>query len=281
MVKFHVLLKKLMKEKSLSGQAIANIVGVSQKTISRYATGEVTPNDIMQRRILEAIESLNEDKSVKLRKMTDMVRSMIPSDEELYDMELKMEEMEVEDKRQTAVNVFSLLTKRNQESFLQFHECFFNLCWYEYVLVKLFNMLPEVNQNYLLEDLQNVQVHFKDMSEQPLLCKKISSYYIMIEESCNFEIEDFDKFINISDTYEKNTCTDNFKEYIENASPQSVVLLAEHLEELLSFDAKDWHFLMLVQMMALRDHGVNMYGCDVIGDKLFGLIKYMKEKGEN
>ena len=38
---------------------------------------------------------------------------------------------------------------------------------------------------------------------------------------------------------------------------------------------------MLVQMMALRDHGVNMYGCDVIGDKLFGLIKYMKEKGEN
>ncbi|MBQ6843573.1 MAG: helix-turn-helix transcriptional regulator [Agathobacter sp.] len=267
-----------MKEKHLSGQAIADKVGTSQKTISRYARGEVTPNEEMQRRILEAIESLSEKKSVKLSKITDLIRGRIPSEEELCELE---NHQEMVDDLETAIRIFSLLTQKNQESFLRFCDCFFNLCWYEYVLVRYFNLLSEEYQSYLLEDLQNVQVSFKDMSEQPLLCKKISSYCIMIEESQNFELEDFDKFETMSDSYEKTTCTDIFQEKIENISSQSVKLLAEHLEELLSMDAKDWHFLMLVQMMALKDHGVNIYGREVVGDKVLGLMKYMKEKGEN
>ena len=52
-------LKSLMKERKISGQRIADAVDISQKTVSRYATGESEPTEGMQRSILSAIAELS------------------------------------------------------------------------------------------------------------------------------------------------------------------------------------------------------------------------------
>ena len=47
--------KTLMKERKISGQRIASELNVSQKTISRYSTGEIVPSEEIQQRILQVI----------------------------------------------------------------------------------------------------------------------------------------------------------------------------------------------------------------------------------
>ena len=62
--RFSQRLSKLMKERKISGQKIAAAVGKSQKTISRYATGEIEPTEELKNaifRVIADISGLEED----------------------------------------------------------------------------------------------------------------------------------------------------------------------------------------------------------------------------
>ena len=55
-------LKATMKKYKITGQQIADMVGVAQKTISRYARGESTADIGRQEEIKKALELLIKDK---------------------------------------------------------------------------------------------------------------------------------------------------------------------------------------------------------------------------
>ena len=63
---FSKRLTQLMKQRKISGQKIGEAVGKSQKTISRYANGEIDPPVEMKNKIYKAISDLSGYENLKL-----------------------------------------------------------------------------------------------------------------------------------------------------------------------------------------------------------------------
>ena len=57
--RFSHRLTVLMRKRKISGQKIGELVGKSQKTISRYANGEVEPSNEVKNQIYGAIAKLS------------------------------------------------------------------------------------------------------------------------------------------------------------------------------------------------------------------------------
>ena len=55
---FADVLKTLMKKYKISGQKIADRIGKSQKTVSRYANGDVVPKKKIQEQVLQAVAEI-------------------------------------------------------------------------------------------------------------------------------------------------------------------------------------------------------------------------------
>ncbi len=289
MLDFARILKEFMEVRRISGQKIADAVGVSQKTISRYARGESEPSDEMQWKIFKAIAEIGghpEDANIPLALRPD--ESLDESISLLADLEFEILETGCEglrwpDKFYTEASaVFSLLKEDNQKFVLDHLEAYASVRCYEIDIIHSFTLLSEAQKDFVLKSLQTIHLDYREMSTKPAICKKISNCMRMISE-CESIVPESWK-LGVADVPESPADTELVKKYkdlLMESYEDEVPMLCLFLREMLFWDERDWYLLMLVNFLVLSDQGLNMTeGKEILGDKVFGLTKYLEEQKE-
>ncbi len=281
-------LKNLMKERKISGQKIADAVGVSQKTISRYVTGENEPNEDMQKKILEAIAEIGghpedaiTDKApyIFATSLREALKysSQMASDEEILASELQ----EFYRDKDNACKVFSILAESNQKFVLDNFDVYCEMDGYEIAIVEAFATISEDKRNFILDSLETIHLDFSSMKDSPSVCQKISRYVEMMSKCKAVEMENLEKFSDIPESIALNQYGNEYADKLEKTSGVNVEKLGAFLPELITFDEKDWYLLTLVQMLKLKDRGANItYYGRIVGDKVYGLINYLEKLAE-
>ena len=278
-------LKNLMKERKISGQKIADAVGVSQKTISRYVTGENEPNEDMQKKILEAIAEIGghpedaiTDKppyifATSLREAMKY-SSQMASEDEILESELQ----EFYRDKDNACKVFSVLEESNQKFVLDNFDVYCEMDGYEIAVVEAFAAISEDKRSFILDSLETIHLNYASVKDSPGVCKKISRYIEMMSKCQEIAVENLEKFNDIPECIEWTKYGNEYADKLEKTSGINVEKLGAFLPELITFDERDWYLLTLVQMLRLRDRGANItYYGRVIGDKVYALINYLEK----
>lgn len=277
-------LKMLMKERKVSGQKIASELNVTQKTISRYATGEIVPSEEMQQRILQAIANLGghpedaEVKKIKILPMTlrEVLESGLPlmSDEELEAREMR----EWESDKHKACQIFSMLEKKNQKFVMEHFQMYCDLDAYEIAIVEAFSVIPEDKREFVLEELNVIRIDYTAMLNNPYQCKKAAQYMEMISKCKDLVPEQYEKYQELPNDIEETEELKAYEDMLEKTSGINVEKMGTYLPELINFDEKDWYLLMLVQLVSMHDKGANVtYWGRFVGDKIHLLINYLEK----
>lgn len=287
--KFADRLKSLMKERKISGQRIADAVDVSQKTISRYATGESEPTEGMQRSILSAIAELSghpEDASMNwhphyfessLSEWLELADARTLSDDEEGEMWENLLGMH------QACWVFSLLEECNQKFVLDNFGLFCGIDVYEVAIIEAFADISESKRRFVLDSLETVRLGFSELKSKPAVCRKISDYMGMVQRCRALKPE---KWEMPSDMPLELVYTKKMRKYsllLEKTKAADVEKMCRYLPKMVTFDEKEWYLLALVQILALRDRGENKttYEDKEVGDKVHGLISWLVKEQEN
>ena len=129
---FASVLKSLMKKYRISGQKIADRIGKSQKTVSRYANGEVVPKKKIQEQVLQAVSEIagysTEDlvaEGKEIKRVWELKTVTLGSARR----EAYKERREQAEK--WAVRVFALLPEEKQKFMLDFFDLYAELKMYE------------------------------------------------------------------------------------------------------------------------------------------------------
>ena len=258
-------LRKLMKEHRVTGQKIGEKVGVSQKSISRYASGEIEPGDEMKKKILQAIKALSKSDwvTIKTREVdveaAPELKKYLPSKFKTLKEEYAYREKEIK----TACQKFSGLTEKEQNYILTYFDTFAYLSPWEIILLKGFHGLHIQDQNLLIEELKYNKFVFADIQNQNRVCERICTYMKMQYAAKGA----------LKETEESKS--EVFCRILKNRTLQTVEYMEKWMKEFLQFDAKDWYFLMLVSIVSLSDRGINYtYGeLEIVGDRTFELIE--------
>lgn len=280
-------LKMLMKERKVSGQKIASELNVTQKTISRYATGEIVPSEEMQQRILQAIANLGghpedaEVKKIKILPMTlrEVLESGLPlmSDEELEAREMR----EWESDKHKACQIFSMLEKKNQKFVMEHFQMYCDLDAYEIAIVEAFSVIPEDKREFVLDELNVIRIDYTAMLNNPYQCKKAAQYMEMISKCKDLVPEQYEKYQELPNDIEETEELKAYEDMLEKTSGINVEKMGTYLPELINFDEKDWYLLMLVQLVSMHDKGANVtYWGRFVGDKIHLLINYLEKLAE-
>lgn len=280
-------LKHLMKKRKISGQQLADRLGVSQKTVSRYATGETVPESSVQQKLLDAVAELGghpEDANAKktLFVAVPLRRSPglpVPSDGEILDAERQ----ETEFDKKNACAVFSMLEKSNQKLVLENFEVFADIEGYEIAVVEAFSVISEDRRSFVLNSLETVRMSFSAMKEHQKACHKISNYLEMMKKCKAAKPESAEKFDSIPKDIAPTQYVLEYSEKLEKIGGVNAEILSEYLPEMVSFNEKDWYLLTLFQYLSLNDTGANStyYGA-MVGDRVNFWINFIENgaKGE-
>lgn len=274
-------LRKLMKEKRISGQKIAREIGLSQKTISRYATGETKPSKETEKKILQVIANISGNSENTMKSTQRIIREnirkyskFIETEEEILNRDICIIETELN----CACWKFSIMKKENQQFILDNFAVFANLNVYEIALIELFSQITEEDRKYIIDNLENSRLSLKPLQMYSSNCEKISSYMLMISKVEKVKLEQMEKFNRVCEEYEETELTKEFRKKLNSKSGLCIETLNTYLPELILFDARDWYLLTLVQIMSLKDRGANLtYNGSIVGDKIFFLIQYMEK----
>ena len=297
---FDKWLKAVMKNEHISGQMIADKVGVSQKSISRYSTGEVEPDDATKSKIYEALAELTRNmdyikgNSYTLPKKKEKVDvSVLESDEQALGQEGE-EEFILHKKwaaaTENAVLAFAGLSESNQKYILDNLEIFLSVDLYETYLIDDFLELSDKARQQLLEDLQRPLLLFKNLQGAPEKTKKIANYLHMVQEAEKIipgKTEELQAGV-------ENEWTKAFRSRLEERiinttgneeDGMAVEVLSDCILEYLNYTPELWYFLMLVQMHLLNDKEkiqilyYEKYGSigkmELVGAKALSLISYL------
>jgi transcriptional regulator with XRE-family HTH domain len=287
-------LKATMKKYKITGQQIADMVGVAQKTISRYARGESTADIVRQEEIKKALELLIKDKkeAEERKKRRELIKALggTPGvlqdiiainkklgrgddwdddwDDEWYDrQEIEQEERERERDIDEACAVFALLEEDKQAFILKHLEAYCNIKNSEHEVVRRFYLVPRNKQKIILQTLENnVSLNNRDIVKNVRLFECTEMMYEMRGKwktwvPCEFIPADANM------NYKKTELVKKFGEALKEPGT-SPARLRDNLYEYIAYEEADWYLILLVRMMS-------------IGDKPSGLyIKRMTSKGE-
>lgn len=284
--RFSVRLKSLMRERKISGQKIAAEVGVSQKTISRYATGQNEANENMQKKILEAIAKIGghpEDAIVNISfsninetlEILETTNLHLASDDKIFELEFQ----EFYRDKKIACIVFSLLEEENQKFVLEHFDVYCEMDTYEIAILEVFSLVSEEERNFILDSLETVHFSFSAVMSHSDICRKIVRYMEMIPRCKALKLENMEKFKDIPEDICLSNYVQEYADKLERSNGFQVEKMKRFLSELITLNEKDWYFLILVQILGLKDRGANTtYDGKIVGDKVYALICYMERK---
>lgn len=159
---FSSRLKKIMKKNGITGQKLGEKVYVSQKTISRYATGQILPSEDMIKKIKNAlldfgvsqkdIDNLTNNNipnliNTKISNLNDIKKLpsfSIQSDDEIYNEELAIENAMLKNMKA----LFAMLPEKTQELYLK------NLDFFKHLTIEdllFIQMLEDISKPYIVQ----------------------------------------------------------------------------------------------------------------------------------
>ena len=283
---FASVLKSLMKKYRISGQKIADRIGKSQKTVSRYATGEVVPKKKIQEQVLQAVSEIagysTEDlvaEGKEIKRVWELKTVTLGSARR----EAYKERREQAEK--WAVRVFALLPEEKQKFMLDFFDLYAELKMYEMEMVDNFRRIPAEKEQVIM-DIAYFLAMRKDQEKKDALeqyralkygefCDRISQY--------QWEPESRDKYLEIPELEEETELESKFARKLADKSLElgQIQRLGIRLVDMINYRVEDWRFLSYIQVIYVQDEGTN-YTRDyqIVGDEVYMLMCWLEKLAE-
>lgn len=286
---FSQRLSKLMKERKISGQKIADAVGKSQKTISRYANGEIEPRDEIKNLIFKTIAEISgiEEDGLTVEELWHQMlmdeiedydsqgRYPEAEEDEIWGME---EELFLDPRICNLRDDFNLLSIDARSYYLNHMDEFHNIEKWEMKAIQFYKELPVKKQKIFVENLERYDFKYVEKRE---VNHKIATY-IALSDSSEFrpsiyKLEQCGKRDTLVESRLKNS-------WIERMHLRRCNNIVDNIDtlEFVYYTSYDWYILSRLQIMKLYDFGecewkdINGNVIAVVGYKFLQLIEEMK-----
>lgn len=289
--RFSRRLSMLMKERKISGQRIGEAIGKSQKTISRYANGEVEPsNDIKNTiyRVIADISGIEDDATTEeeLDAQEDWKRIYAELEEEFppgcYEWELGLQESERKQENYfQQERIFHDLSFGAKKYYLDNIETFMLVEDWECRVLDIFHGFTSRQQEKFVKYLENFNFDF-ELLRNSYSAYKISAYTDMIRHSENRPVLLVEK-----ERDESSWSTEEKKLEEEYSSIMNHKLMDDFEEllaypEFLSFTQYDWYVLLRITIFELHDSKPILWSQEMsevyIGNALDTLLCNIREE---
>ena len=262
--RFSQRLTWLMKERKISGQKIGAAVGKSQKTISRYATGEIEPNEQMKNAIYQAIAAISgieedgmtedelEDREFFGKLSEDWTTNPDCIDEQ---MGLEIYERNVTNEANLC-DVFRKLTPQAKKYYLENFDVFHMVEMWEEDVLEFFRNLSASKQEELIKYLENFNFDYKALYNT----NKLGAYMTMISNASKRPVlimEQVEEVREISKQEER--MVDEYECRLFDIRIGNAQGEMPYYPWFLSYTSREWYFLLRVQIFELYDKQTCMW----------------------
>lgn len=283
---FADVLKTLMKKYKISGQKIADRIGKSQKTVSRYANGDVVPKKKIQEQVLQAVAEIAGystetiiAEGQEIKKVWKLERVTLGSARRDAYRERR------EQAEQWAVRVFAMLPEEKQSFMLEFFDVYAELKTHEIEILDNFKRISEEKQKIIVD----VALYLAGLDKEPIkgaleryrafkydeVCKRLSEY--------EWEPETWDKYKEIPEIEEETELESIFARKLADKSLElgQVQRFGMKLVDMINYTPADWRFLSYIQIIYVQDEGTN-YTQDyqLLGDQVYMLMCWLEKLAE-
>ncbi len=282
--RFSKRLSLLMKERKISGQKLGAAVGKSQKTISRYATGEVEPSEEMKNIIYRAIANFSgivEDgmTEAELDEQEFFWRWSEEYTKEIDCIERRLAQdvmNKLTGNASDLIKVFQKLSLGAKKYYLTNFETLHLVEDWENAVLDFFHGLSASKQEELVRYLENFNFDYKTLGN----VGKLSAYMKMIKNAERRPILIIDR-LNEGRIVngQKDSLIKEFEEMLLEISTGKRQGVMPIYPWFLSYTPYDWYFLLRVQIYELYDKQTCLWDEELgteIGVKLAHLLDAMK-----
>ncbi len=181
-------LSYLMKERKISGQKIGDAIGKTQKTISRYANGEVDPDNETKNKIFNAIACISgiedDGKTIEIVEEEEFLADLYNSEEE-WDTAAAELGRQHEEYRTGNIprlrEIFKTLSAGAKMYYLKNIRKFHVISDWEYEVLDIYKGMDERGQKKFMDILERYDLRLDRIQN----CDKLAIYIEMIKESEN------------------------------------------------------------------------------------------------
>lgn len=283
---FANVLKTLMKKYHISGQKIADRIGKSQKTVSRYANGDVIPKTKIQEQVLQAVAEiagysteaiLEEGKEIKSFRKMERV-TLGSARQKTYRERRKQAE-------QWAVRIFALLPEEKQSFLLEFFDVYAELRMHEIEMVDNLKRLSKEKQKTVMDMALSLAFRDADANKEKLewyrafkydeIAKRVSEYH--------WEPESREKYQQIPELEEETELEEQFASKLADKSLElgQIQRMGIRLVDMINYTEEEWEFLKRIQVIYVQDEGIN-YTRDyqIVGDQVYMMMCWLEKLAE-
>lgn len=282
--RFSQRLSQLMKERKISGQRIGDAIGKSQKTISRYANGEVDPDIETKNLIYKVISDIS---GVMEDGMTEQELDIhdLLMNETMYFMEHpesgecelgRIYQDELNECRLNQHAIFHTLSSGAKKYYLDNIRCFLMVEEWECRVLEYFHSFKGKKKQEFVKYLENFNVDFDNLNSS-YKTVKIAAYMDMINNSHNRPVLLIEKNRAAEEyTSDELSMEEEFMNILDNFEGKII-----YYPEYLSFTPYDWYVLMRINIYELYDTDEILWTQEesevCIGRGLDSLITSMRE----
>lgn len=279
--RFSQRLSWLMKERKISGQKIGDAIGKSQKTISRYANGEVDPsNDVknMIYRVIADISGIEEDATTE-EKLSEQ-EWILKADFSEREIEIgEQDQLEDAGRFDCLKKVFEQLSIGAKNYYIQNIDKFHLIEEWEYDVMEIYHKLSIKQQEKFLQYIEPVNFNFSSMDNH----NKIAAYVQMVDISKNRPIlltENSEE--NVKQNKNEELCDEWINKITElEFSKNSDRMHIPCYPDFIWYTPQDWYFMLRIQIFELNDKERYVWGehhgDKQIGSKLYSILRSIEE----
>ena len=274
----------LMKERKISGKRIGDAIGKTQKSISRYANGEVDPDSETKNNIFKAISDISGiPEDGKTIEELDNERFIIEFDgNEFVDYECEFGKQLEEDRDdfiERQVKIFDSLSIDAKKYFLKYMWKFQMIEDWEYAALDLYRGLDKKKQQKFMDMLERHDLELGRMKNH----SKLAAYIEMIEAAKNRPVNLTSKGGSQSKSEEEIR-----QKWLENickiADDPELFNVIPFTVDLLRYSPEDWYFLLRLNIFeSYEDEGAELYEYEhnyeqiSMGGNLYTVLEAIKE----
>lgn len=277
--RFSHRLTVLMKKRKISGQKLGDMIGKSQKTISRYANGEVEPSNEVKNKIYAAIAKISGIEEDGLTEEVLELRALQPTDyvddDSIGKMAVQENEISYLDIEHSAridslTQDFEKLSIQEKKYYLE------NFFWFhqtnerDFELVYEFNLLTGKKQQEVILFLENFNVTYESLR----YTEKIATILYLVEKSQERPIDIKEETPELqNDAIVRIKFAENIQDLVINAVSGNI----PYHPVFLKYTPMDWYFLFRVMIFELCDKGASRLNND---NKIFNILKMYRDEGK-
>jgi len=283
--RFSHRLTVLMRKRKISGQKIGDMIGKSQKTISRYANGEVEPSNEIKNQIYAAIAELSgieedgiPEEELELRELLwkDWGYENIDCEWVAYEYGVNDLDMENAERVESLTEDFDGLSTQEKKYYLENFFLFHCTNERDFELVERFHSLTDKKQKELLLFLEHFDFNYKSLNCE----EEMAAFLQLVRKSTERPIDIKEVTLDSkNDAILKNRFEENLHEILRGAVLGSI----PYHPVFLKYTPLDWYFLLRVMIFDLYESECK---CDSDGfrisneNKIFSIMELYRERNK-